>query len=974
MYKYGRELIRLAAVFYFASLVSGAHLYSSRVWRTQDGLPQSRIQSFAQTPEDYLWIGTSGGLVRFDGVRFYVFDRLNTPAFQDDSILALLTAKDGSLWIGTEGGGLVHYQRGVFTHFGRKQGLTNLFVRSVLEAHDGRIWVGTDRGFFECKDGALIRQDGRPELPLLSVTTMVQDDRGRIWLGGALGIWYLEGGRFHRHSFTSEARAILHTRKRTTWIATGLGLYTADGDVLRPSQLAKGSNVRQLAEDNEGNLWIGNISGGLLRWASGMESAVAEKEGLPDNTVLAIFSDRQGNVWVGTQDGLQRLTRTLVNTVTTQEGLRDENVGTVYEDPSGTIWITTGDGRLYTMQDGRAASYRLPNGPSTFYALSVFVDSRKVLWLGTIDRGIGRVVDGRATFFTTQDGLRNDRARQFFEDSRGSIWVATGSGLLRWTGDRFQNYYLQDGLAYGGVRVIQEVLAGAYRGDVLIGTDGGLNRAHENRIVPDHILFPGEKIWSILQDDGGAVWIGTRGSGLIYWKGDKVQKFTTKLGLLSNSIYQLLDDRKGRLWMSSPAGIFSAELARLYSLDEGRSGPVSVLPYGTAEGLQSSQMNGGVQTAGFRSSSGELWFPSVKGVVRIDPARVRHTNVPVFIESVVADDELLKGGSVATIPAGTRKLQINYTACNLASPERVSFRYKLEGFDDGWTTASNGRAAQYTNLPPATYRFRVIATDATAAEQPSEAALTVHWKPHVYQTYWFLGACLLALGGLAFGGTRIYAHQTQVRYSVLLAERTRLAREMHDTLIQGCVGISTLLEAASSSEVSHPSVASTLLAQARAQIRLTLDEAREAVWDLRNAPEGKGLAAMLSQFALRLSGQKGIAVESNVTGTEMPLDERTERSLLLVAREAMRNAIAHSEAKRVEVSLIFSPETVRLEVTDDGKGFDPELVRGPDRGHYGLLGMKERVEQIGGKFRVQSEGGTGTTVAASVPLHVRPLA
>jgi signal transduction histidine kinase len=342
----------------------------------------------------------------------------------------------------------------------------------------------------------------------------------------------------------------------------------------------------------------------------------------------------------------------------------------------------------------------------------------------------------------------------------------------------------------------------------------------------------------------------------------------------------------------------------------------------------------------------------------IEPDKLRPSPaVPVIIESITADDRPLEiSDSVVRIPPGRGKLEIHYTACNLQSPEGVAFRYILEGNDENWT-ATNRRSVNYTNLPPGDYRFRVTAAGA-------EATVRMVWEPHFYQTAWFYaaGAMLLILGGWA--GLRVYDRQTQARYAMILAERSRLAREMHDTVIQGCVGVSTLLEAAATAPAG--STSGELLDRAREQVRVTLDEARQAVWNLRHDSERESVVGALEDFARKLSSERGIPVETEVAGEPEPMEGGDGRNLVLLAREAMRNAAAHANPSRIAVLLSFAPREVRLEVKDDGCGFDPAAISGAN-GHYGIMGMRERVEQLGGSLEISSSLGQGTRVIASVP-------
>ena len=935
--------------------------YSHRVWRTEDGLPQNRVQAIAQTPEGYLWVGTSEGLARFDGIRFLIFDRSNTAAISDDSIISLEAVPDGSLWIGTEGGGLLRYAQGVFEKFGEKDGITNGFVRATLRDRNGALWVGTDRGLFrspqKTERDSFVRLDNTPEVPLASITGIAEDGTGKIWASSSAGLLEFDGNDLKRATCERQPRistilAVSLLRQRLIADACGVPGF-AIPDVA----------INSLHRDASGNLWIGTVGKGLvsINTASGASTAYVSPSVLPDNTVLVLFEDRQHNIWAGAQDGLVRFSQALVTTFGAAEGIGDDNISTTYEDTEGTLWIVTFSGQIYRLKGNKPERYYLPAQVRDLRFRTVFEDNHGNYWFGAAGAGVVRMSHGAITHYTRKDGLRSDSVRQIFEDSRGMIWFATSSGLSRWDGSAFSNYYLEEGLSYPSVRCLAE----APGGDILAGTDLGLNRIHEGRIVADPVFatLKQEKIWSIYVD-GKSVWLGTRGGGLMLIRDGGIKRFTTREGLASNSIYQIIDDHAGRLWLSSPVGVSSVRRAEL----ESAATPVHAVAYGSADGMATSQMYGGIQPAGCRRASGDLWFPSVRGAVKLDPGHLpERRSGPVLIESVSVAGTVLPSSGEADIPPGRGRLQIDFTACDLVAPQQVSFRYKLENYDDSWTTVTRSRSAFYSNLPPGHYRFRVIAEDMGAGSAPSEASVAIYSKPAFHQTGWFYS--LLAIGLMCglLGGMWMYARQTKERFALLLNERTRLAREMHDTVIQGCVGVSTLLEAVARFQRTNLAEAAQLLAHARAQIKDTLEEARQAVWDLRHSKSDQSPISDLFDLARKLGSEHGANVETDIAGEPTSLDPMTERTLLLVGREALRNSVSHGNPTRLSVRIAFEPTRAQMEVSDDGKGFDTDSTVLEPAGHFGIIGMRERVEQSGGTFALKSQPGEGTVVTVSFP-------
>ena len=940
--------------------VSPAQEYSHRIYRTEDGLPQNRIQAIAQTPDGYLWVGTSEGLARFDGVRFVTFDRSNTPAFTDNSILSLETARDGSLWIGTEGGGLLHYANGAFRDFGQNDGLTNGFVRAVHPGRDGTVWVGTDRGFFRYSNNRFTRLDGTPDIPLASVTAMAEDAAGKIWVTSSTGLLLADQNGLARARCATQSNVA--AQRRISFLREGLVKSGCEGPEIRLPDL----EINSIHRDSSGNLWMGTRGQGLVRLAHGVVTTYKAPLVMPENTVFSVFEDSQHNIWAGGLDGLVRLSRTAVTTFTARDGLEDDNISSTYEDHSGQLWIATFSGQIYKFTGSVPHRYYLARPARDLRVRTVLEASDGSYWFATSAEGVvHQSRSGAVTRYTRNEGLRSNAVRQILESPDGVIWIATGSGISRWDGKAFTNYYLEQGLSYPSVRS----LAVDASGDIIAGTDAGLNRIHEGRIVPDpsFAALKQERIWSILADQS-VLWLGTRGGGLVRVKEGKVTRFTVHDGLASDTIYQIVDDRNGRLWMSSPSGVFSVTRKELDEFAMGTRRVLHSATYGTSDGLETSQMYGGLQPAGWRRASGEIWFPSVRGAVRIDPAHFPEQRLaPVLIEKVTAGDNTFQPAGEVAVPPGSGKLQIDYTACNLTGPQRVSFIYKLEGYDDSWTRGEKPRSANYSNLPPGHYRFRVIASDMGFPGATSEASVAIYLKPAFHQTAWFYALCAAALTCLAWLVLWSYTRQTKARFTLLLNERSRLAREMHDTVIQGCVGVSALLEAVARCQRSNIAEAVHLLDHARSQVKATLEEARQAVWDLRHSEGDESTFQNLFDLARKLGEEHGAKVDTVIEGARVALDPATGRALLLVGREALRNAVTHGRPERIFVRIVFEAEQVCMEIRDDGTGFDTGSAMSEAQRHFGILGMRERVEQLGGEFALNSCPGEGTSVTAAIP-------
>jgi ligand-binding sensor domain-containing protein/anti-sigma regulatory factor (Ser/Thr protein kinase) len=955
--------------------------YSRHVWQSTDGLPEDLAQALAETPDGHLWIGTSGGLVRFDGFRFTVFDHQTSDAFRDDSIYTLLTAKDGTLWAGSEGGGLIHLANGRFRHFGSAQGLTNGFVRVVFEDSRRRLWVGTDAGLFLMQNESLRRIDGRANRPAIGVHSICEDQQGRILVGGSGLLVLAQDLSAHDYYTSGESRAdnsirtIRQTPDGALWIGTIAGLRRLPsglrGDPFLAPKLITETNVSFLLVGRGGEVWIGSYGRGVCRYRNGRIERFGAPSVLPHDNVLALFEDREDNVWVGTQGGLLRLSPSPATTITTAEGA-PLSINTIYEDEDGTLYVTGLDGGLFRAGTDALRPVDLPFSTRGLRIRNVFRESKGALWVGTDGQGAYRIEGTRVSRYTIREGLVNEFIRAFCEDPDGSIWIGTDGGVSHWRGGRFENYTAGTRLNYDSIRM----LVHDRRGQLWVATENGISRFERGAFVLDAAFerLRREKVWALYPDASGALWIGTQGAGLFLYEAGRLNQYTTRHGLPSDKVHFITEDRNGNVWVSGPAGIASFASADLRALPNDGSRQLAVRLYTTAEGLRTNQMNGGVQPAGALRANGELWFPSTKGAVRILPeVPERGSPPPVQIEQLLVDDRPTSVAPQLTLPPGDGKLELHYTAIRLRSPERIRFKYWMEGFDHGWTAAGQRRVAYYTNLPPGHYRFHVVAYELDAPHNASEQVLAFELRPHFYRQAWFLGLCGLAAAATAWAWYRVHLRNIRRRFGAVLSERTRLAREMHDTLIQGCVGVATLLEAASQAKDVSPKLNADLVDRARSEVRGTIDEARLAIWNLRHAPEqGQTLVQTLGRLTERATAESGIPVRIRQAGTAVPLSTEVERSLTLVAREAIQNAVRHARPTQVEVRVHFDERGAELEVSDDGCGFDTKTRLADDAHHYGLIGMRERIERHGGEFTVASERGRGTTVRVSLGGRATP--
>lgn len=951
-----------------------AQNYTERVWQTRDGLPQETVQAVAQTPDGFLWIGTTGGLLRFDGSHFVTYERGNPGAFRESSVFSLMTARDGTLWIGTEGGGLVRMDAQGFRRFGASDGLTDEFVRTELEDRDGGIWIGTDNGLFQLPRGAAgraLRVDNTTAVPAMAVHALAMAKDGTVWVGGS-SLVSIRDGKTAIHALVGEysetrVKSILQTRDGTVWVGTVAGLQRLRPGAERFERFSGiQGTVRTLRETDDGTLWIGTIGQGAYTLHAGRLAVVgaAGPNGLrlPSKTTLSLFEDAERNLWMGTQAGLVRFSRSPVELVSLPSA-SDSDFETLSSDTDGSVWVA---GTRLTRLVGTTATAAHFNALHGARVRNVFRAHDGTLWVGTDGRGIFHLGPGHAAEqFTTANGLVNNFIRGIVQSRSGDLWIATDEGVSRWSHAAFHNFTVKDGLVYFSVRSMLE----DRNGDLWVGTDRGLSHMAHDRFVEDAATraLSGEKVWTLDQTASGVLWIGTRDDGLYRFDtaSNAVAHFTTEQGLPSNSVYQIVDDRRGRLWMSGANGVAVVSVADLERLAHDPHASVGRRFFAVSTGGELTPLYGGTMPAGTMTPDGNIWFPSSKGPVEFLASDADASTVPkVFLDQVVADGHTLSPQAAPVVlPAENRSLELSYGSILLGPQDAVQFQYKLEGFDPDWRFGSNRRVADYTNLPAGRYTFRVRAFQGGGGPA-TERARRIVKRQYFFVTWWFLGGCAALLAFITWWLHRQRLRRVELAFQAVLDERARLAREMHDTLIQGCMGVSLLLEAASAEAESSASPEVELLDYARTQLASSIDEARQAVWDLRGRASAD-LQETLVTLTERLNRSSNVNVEYTASGDAYAFGQAAVHEIGMASREAVYNALLHADPTRIEVNASFGHGEFCLTVADDGTGF--ETTQRPPEGHFGLKGIEERVLRLGGKVEIRSAAGRGTVVAIRVP-------
>jgi len=554
------------------------------------------------------------------------------------------------------------------------------------------------------------------------------------------------------------------------------------------------------------------------------------------------------------------------------------------------------------------------------------------------------------------------------EDQDGSLWIGTGSGLDRLKEGKFAVYTAANGLSNNSVWCLHRDQAGS----LWIGTDGGgLDQFKDNRFsnISTKDGLSNNIVMSIHEEADGTLWIGTTG-GLNRIRSGKVAAITARNGLFDDIVFQLLEDNDGNFWMSCNRGIFRAGKDDLNGLADGKITSIACTSYDTSDGMGSRECNGGSQPAGCKSIDGKLWFPTTEGVTVLDPARIKLNEQPppVVLEGIAIDGRLVNLAKAAQLAPGKEKFEFYFTGLSFTSPEKVKFKYRLAGFDKDWIDGGTRRDASYTNLSPGHYTFQVMACNGDGLWNETGSAFSFQLKPHLYQTYWFYGVCALILSGFGWLLYRLRLRQIQARFSVVLAERSRMAREIHDTLAQGYVGISLQLQALSGKLRDSPDDVRKHLDLATRMADTSLSEAYRSIWELRpQALEGETLDTAISSVAQQMVAGTPVHLDIRVRGNFSSLSSPIETNLLRICQEAVANSIKHGAPDHIVITLAREKGWVRLQVADDGKGFDSTVPLSPSSGHFGLLNMRERANQIGARLTISSKPGSGAEVRVEAP-------
>jgi len=951
--------------------------YAHTSWKIRDGFPKGEITAIAQTPDGYLWLGTELGLFRFDGIKNTLWRPPANQELPSNFIFSLLVTRDGALWIGTAKG-LASWKDGKLTQYPE---LAGRYLFKLVEDHDGTVWASgmavpvgklcaIRNGNVQCfgDDGSLGR----------GAFNLYEDSHGNLWAGVKDGLWRWKPGPPKFYPLAGEPDGIQclgEDNDGTLLVGWNSGIYRfVDGKTELYSIPGRSGPIRgrRMLRDRDGSLWIGSLNEGLIHVHEGRTDVFGFSDGLSGESGRVLFEDREGNIWVGTANGLDRFRDFAIPSFSVDQGFSSSRIHSVLADKDGSLWLASPES-LNRWNNGQVTTIN-SNG---FVPNSLFQDDAGRIWVST-PFGFGYLKDDRYVPVNAGYGAVVSMA----QDTAGNVWIANEHvGLFQVRGESVVQQIPWSKL--GHEDAVTVVIADRLHGGLWLGFFlGGIAYYNEGQIRASFTTANGlldGRVNDLRLDQDGTLWIATE-NGLSRLKNGRIATLTSRNGLPCDGVHWLREDGAHSVWLYTPCGLLrvaSSELdawAVAIDKDINAQPVVHATVFDTLDGVRSLAMASHFSPQVAKSTDGKLWFVVVEGGISVvDPNHLSFNNLapPVQIEQLVADRQIFEatpeGSGPVRLPPLIRDLQIDFTALSLVAPEKILFRYKLEPRDHDWQDAGNRRVAFYNDLAPGTYRFRVIACNNSGVWNETGAYVDFTIAPAYYQTAWFRVSVavlfLLVLGALYQLRLRQVARVVRGRMEERLEERERIARDLHDTLLQSVQGLILKFHAVLK-QIPADMPAHNALEKTLDHADEVLAEGRDRIRNLRVNPATLSdlPAAFRSVAEETLAGRDAI-FKTVVEGRVRDLHPLVLEECYCIGREAIINALTHSEGQHVEAEITYDSRQFRVRVRDDGRGIDPTILEAGGRsGHWGLQGMYERAQKIGGQLRFWSRPETGTEV------------
>jgi ligand-binding sensor domain-containing protein/signal transduction histidine kinase len=952
--------------------------YAHTAWTVREGFSKGSITSITQTPDGYLWLGTEFGLLRFDGVRSVPFEAPAGAHLPSTFIRNLLAARDGSLWIGTAEG-LASLKDGKLRVYPELAGQA---IDALLEDREGTVWAGgqgAPAGRLCAIQAARVLCYGEDGSLGQSVESLYEDQNGNLWVGAMSGLWRWKPGAPQQYVVAETVQAMMEDDSGVLLVAMRGGLRQFIAGRVQEFALppgVRGFTPNELRRDGNGGQWIGTTDRGLLHLHGGKIDTYTQSDGLSSNFIEKIFADREGSIWVATLDGLDRFREFAVPTLSVKQGLSNATVESVLAARDGSIWLGTLDG-LNRWQRGQVTVYRKGNGLPDDAIESLFEDAQGRIWVGT-GRGVAYLRNGR--FVAVAD--MQVGARSIAEDRAGNLWISQTESLLRLRDGKVVERISWAKLGRGdpGRALVGDPL----RGGLWIGfRDGGVAYFDGSEVRARYGIgedLAAGHIRGLQLGQDGTLWVAAEG-GLSRVKNGKLVTLTSKNGLPCDAVHWAMEDDAQAMWLYMACGLVRVARAELEAWVNDPKRTVQTALFDSADGIRNHATTTGYCPSVAKSADGRIWFLPWDGVSVLDPLHLVGNKLPppVNIERVIADGKTLAASAQLPmrLPPLVRDLEIDYTALSLVAPEKVLFRFKLDGRDGDWQDVGNRRQAFYTNLSPGKYRFRVSACNNSGVWNEAGTYLDFSIAPAYFETVWFRLLCVAAFFVLLWGlyqlRLRNVARNFNMRLEERVGERTRIAQELHDTLLQSFQGLILNFQRARNVLPGRPTQAMELLDGALDQAEQAIVEGRDAIHDIRSSvPLSNDLAKEITALGQTLDMTSGRGESPTfgvlVEGTPHAIAPVLRQEIYCIVREALRNAYGHARARSIEAEITYDQGLLRVRVRDDGVGIDLKLLGQAGRaGHWGLPGMRERAKRIGAQLEVWSELGAGTEIELRIP-------
>jgi ligand-binding sensor domain-containing protein/signal transduction histidine kinase len=945
-------------------------------WGVEQGFPGGPVYAITQTADGYLWLGTEKGLVRFDGLNFRLFNHSNSAALPAGPILDLMTDAEGNLWIRPQSRNMLRYRDGTFQDVMPDLDSAHSGVTAMCRGPNGEaLFAVRATGIFLYSGGRFERLLSTARLSNLLVISMAKTGDGKVWMGTRdAGLFFINEGQLSAVTEIlpdKKINSLLAVNDRELWIGTDDGVVRwndTESAKARVSDLLDRAQTLAMTRDRESNIWLGT-GNGLLRLNANGVSSLEEGDRASTVAVNTIFEDREGNLWIGSTRGVERLRDSAFMTYSFSREPSSEGNGAVYIDAEGHAWFAPSGGGLYWQKGGQIQHVKNAGlDQDVIYSLT---GSKDELWVGRQRGGLTHLKYNGSSFaaetYTQADGLAQNSIYAVHQSRDGTVWAGSVSrGVTRFKDGKFTTYTTANGLASNTVTSILE----STDGTMWFGTASGLSSLSQESwtVYGGMDGLPPGSVNCLLEDSSGAIWIGTDNGIAVLGSGEIRVPREVPESLLE-PILGVAEDRNGWLWISTSNHVLRADRDKLKG---GVIGEADVRDFGLADGLRSVERVKRHRSV-VMDSLGRIWLSANRGLSVVDPRQAAGNSVPaiVHIEGVTADGSAVDLPGAVRIPGARQRITFSYAGLSLSVPERVRFRYRLDGFDQDWSEPVATREAVYTNLNPGSYRFRVMASNSDGLWNGLESAIQFEVDPLFWQTWWFRLFCVMVIALAIMSFYRLRLHrltvQLNMRFEERLAERTRIAQDLHDTLLQGFLSASMQLHVAAD-QLPSDSPAKPLVSRVLELMRQVIDEGRTALKGLRSPDSGfHDLAESFSGIQQEIAFQGRIDYQVIVEGTSRPLRPVIRDEVYRIGREALVNAFRHSRASNIEVVVGYEAKQLRILVRDNGCGIDPQVLRSGREGHWGLSGMRERAEDMGARLKVWSGADVGTEVELSIP-------